>query len=110
MTLLRGGKHPQNAAIEGYVFNSGILPLYRVEAVPSNFDAAKPDAPLFRAPLYRATYCKANDKRVILAQTTCSIHIADIAAGQLWITAKYKKRSWTTACGSNDNREISRDY
>ena len=54
---MRGGKHPQNAAIEGYVFNSGILPLYRVEAVPSDFDAAKPDVPLFRAPLYRATYC-----------------------------------------------------
>ena len=81
---------PQNTAIEGHALNSDILPLYRVEAVPSNFDAAKPDAPLFRAPLYRATYCKANDKRVILAQTTCSIHIADIAAGQLWITAKYE--------------------
>ena len=54
---IAGAKHPQNAAIEGYVLNSGILPLYRVEAVPSDFDAAKPDVPLFRAPLYRATYC-----------------------------------------------------
>ena len=32
---------------------------------------------------------EANGRRVILSQTTCSIHIADIAAGQLWITAKY---------------------
>ena len=56
---IAGAKHPQNAAIEGYVLNSGILPLYRVEAVPSDFDAAKPDVPLFRAPLYRATYCTA---------------------------------------------------
>ena len=54
---IAGAKRPQNAAIEGYVLNSGILPLYRVEAVPSDFDAAKPDVPLFRAPLYRATYC-----------------------------------------------------
>ena len=53
---IAGAKHPQNAAIEGYVFNSGILPLYRVEAVPCDFHAAKPDVPLFRAPLYRATY------------------------------------------------------
>ena len=52
-----GTKHSQNAAIEGYVLNGGILPLYRVEAVPSDFDAVKPDVPLFRAPLYRATYC-----------------------------------------------------
>ena len=50
------GKHPQNAAMERYVPKSGILPLYRVDAVPSDFDAAKPDVPLFRAPLYRATY------------------------------------------------------
>ena len=25
--------------------------------MPSDFDAAKPDVPLFRAPLYRATHC-----------------------------------------------------
>ena len=49
-------KHPQNAAIERYVLNSSILPLYQVEAAPSDFDAAKPDVPLFRAPLYRATH------------------------------------------------------
>ena len=54
---IAGAKHPQNVAIEGYVLNSGILPLLRVEAVPSDFDAAQPDVPLFRAPLYRATYC-----------------------------------------------------
>ena len=53
-----GGKHPQNVAIEGYVLNSGILPLYRFEAVRGDFDAAEPDVPLFRAPLYRATYYK----------------------------------------------------
>ena len=39
-----------------YVLSSGRMPLYRVEAVPSDFDAAEPDVPLFRAPLYRATY------------------------------------------------------
>ena len=54
---ISGAKKPQHSAIEGYVLNSGILPLYRVETVPSEFDAAKPDVPLFRAPLYRATYC-----------------------------------------------------
>ena len=54
---IAGAKHPQNAAIEGYVLNSGILPLYRVEEVSSDFDAAKPDVPVFRAPLFRATYC-----------------------------------------------------
>ena len=54
---IAGAKHLQNAAIERYVLNSGILPLYRVEAVTSDFDAAKPDVPLFRAPLYQATYC-----------------------------------------------------
>ena len=55
---IAGAKHPQNAAIEGYVLNTriGILPLYPVEAVPSDFYAAKPDVPPFRAPLYRATY------------------------------------------------------
>ena len=53
---ISGAKKPQHSAIEGYVLNSGILPLYRVETVPSEFDAAKPDVPLFRAPLYRATY------------------------------------------------------
>ena len=53
---------------------------------------------------------EANDRRVVLSQTTCSIYIADIAAGQLWIKAKYEKWYWTTACGSNDNKEISRDY
>ena len=54
---IAGAKHPPNVAIEGYVLNSGILPLYRIEAVPSDFDAAKSDVPLFSAPLYRATYC-----------------------------------------------------
>ena len=48
---IAGAKHPPNAATEGYVLNRGILPLHRVEAVPSDFDAAKPDVPLFRAPL-----------------------------------------------------------
>ena len=55
--VIAGAKHSENAAIKGYLLNSGILPLYRVEAVPSDFDAAKPDIPLFWAPLYRATYC-----------------------------------------------------
>ena len=54
---IAGAELPQNAAIEGCVLNSGILPLYRVEAVQSDFAATKPDVPLFRAPLYRATYC-----------------------------------------------------
>ena len=56
-TAIAGAKHPQNAAVEGYVLNNGILPLYRVDAVPSNFDLAKPDVPRFRAPLYRVIYC-----------------------------------------------------
>ena len=54
---IAGAKHPQNAAFEDISLNSGIQPLYRVEAVPSDFDAVTPDVPLFRAPLYRATYC-----------------------------------------------------
>ena len=53
---IAGAKHPQNAAIEGYVLDSGILPLHRVDAVPGDFDAAKPDVPPFSAPLYWATY------------------------------------------------------
>ena len=40
----------------------------------------------------RTGWYKVNDKRVILSQTTSSIHIADIAAGQLWITTKYKMK------------------
>ena len=55
---ITGARHPKIAAIDGYVLNSGIMPLYRVEEVPRDFDAAKPDVPLFRAPLYRATYCR----------------------------------------------------
>ena len=29
-----------------------------------------------------------DDKRAIHSQTTCSVQIADIVAGQLWITTK----------------------
>ena len=61
---IAGAKHPQNAAIEDISLNSGMLPPYRVEAVPSDFYAAKPDVPLFRAPLYRATYCSGKRESV----------------------------------------------